>query len=152
MTHENLLFIETSIAPHHLRGGLRDSLEHRLPGGQFMITDRFISLRPIRHSSCAGRLTVRTAMGGCLRHRQAACSLAEEAFHLRADDIAWGWRQVACFLVVLLVAASMTYLYAQMAAAFLQNFNQPVSLGSEWEALASRNGPITSLPRDWPFP
>ena len=70
----------------------------------------------------------------------------------RVDDAAWGWRHVACFLVVLLVVPSLAYLYAQGAAALLQTFNDPVSLGSEWEALASRNVPIPSLPRDWPFP
>jgi hypothetical protein len=68
------------------------------------------------------------------------------------DDADWGRQQVACFLAVLLVIASMAYISAQKAAAFLQTFNQPVSRGSEWEALASRNEPIPTLPLNWQFP
>ena len=117
-----------------------------------MITHRFISLDPIRYSSCGGRLTVRTGRRRCARRSEAADALVEEAWLPRAGDVAWDWQHVACFLAVLLVAASMAYLYAQGAAALLQTFNHPVSLGSEWEALASRNVPIPSLPRDWPFP
>jgi hypothetical protein len=117
-----------------------------------MITHRFISLHPIRYSSCGGRLKVRTGRCRCARRSEAVDSLAEEAWLPRVDDAAWGWRQEACFLAVLLVMASMTCIFAQGAAAFLQTFNQPVSRGSEWEALASRNGPIPTLPLNWQFP
>ena len=117
-----------------------------------MITHRFIGLRPIPHSAVGGRLRVRTGRCRCARHRKAADSLAEEAWPPRVDDASWGWRQVACFLVVLLVIGSMTYIYSQRTAAFLQTFNQPVPLGSEWKALASRNGPMPSLPLNWQFP
>ena len=117
-----------------------------------MITHRFISLHPIRYSSCGGRLTVRSGRRRCARRSEAADALVEEAWLPRADDVAWGWQHVAYFLAVLLVVASMAYIYAQMAAALLQNFNQPVSFGSEWEALASRNLPIASLPLNWQAP
>jgi hypothetical protein len=44
-------------------------------------------------------------------------------------------------------------IYAQMAAAFVQTFNQPVSLGLGWEALASWNGPATLRRHaDWQAP
>jgi hypothetical protein len=48
---------------------------------------------------------------------------------------------------------AMACIYAQMAAALLQTFNQPVSLGSGWEALASSNGPATLRRHaDWQAP
>ena len=152
MTHEDLLFIKTSIAPNHRHGGSLDSLVHRLPGSQSMITHRFISLRPIRPSAACGRLRVRTGRCGCARPIEPDLARAEPRRLPGVDDAAWGWRQLGCFLVVLLVTASITYIYAQEAAAFLQTFNQPVSLGSDWEALASRNGPIPTLPLNWQFP
>lgn len=117
-----------------------------------MITHRFISLRPIRYSSGGGGLRVRTGRCGCARRSEVADATVAEAWLPRADDVAWGWQHVACFLAVLLVVASMAYIYAQVTAAFLQTFNQPVSLGSEWEAMASRNVPIPSLPRNWQVP
>lgn len=111
-----------------------------------MITHRFVDLLPSGASAGPGRLTLRPGKCSSARHREAADPLAEEASLPLVEEPARGWRQVVSRLVFLLVIASVTYLYVQGAAAFYRTFNQPISLGSEWDALASVNRSIPSSP------
>lgn len=111
-----------------------------------MITHRFIGVRPIGRGAGVGRLRLPPGMSNRARHVEAADPLAEEASLPRVEEAAWGWRRMACLLVFLPVIASVAYLYIQGAAAFYRNFNQPISLGSEWDSLASVNRSIPSSP------
>lgn len=107
-----------------------------------MIAHRLVDLLPSGASAGPGRLTLRPGKCGSAQHREAADLLPEEASLPRVEEAAWGWRLVACRLILLLVIASVTYLYVRGAAAFYRTFNQPTSLGSEWDALTSGNSRI----------
>lgn len=117
-----------------------------------MITQRFLGLRPILYGSFGGRLTVRTGRYRSACRSEAADSRAEETCVSRVVVAASGWRKKAGVLAFLLVTAPMIWILAQGASAFFQAFNRPLSRGSEWEALTSRNVPIPTLPLDWQFP
>lgn len=117
-----------------------------------MITQRFLGLRPIAYGSFGGRLTVGTGRYLSPRRSEAAHSLAKKVCLPRVEDATSGWRQKARVLAFLLVITSMIWILAQGASAFFQAFNRPLSRGSEWEALASRNVPIPALLLDWQFP
>jgi hypothetical protein len=116
-----------------------------------MIPQRFISRRSIPGSAVGSRPSVQTGRSSA-RQTVAHASLEEEVWVPPMDEAARGWRQVACFLVVLLLFSSIACFYAQGAAAFLQNLNQPSSPGSEWDALGSGNMPIPVFPFDAQFP
>lgn len=107
-----------------------------------MIPQGFLHLRPISCSAGSDSLRLRPGKCSFEPHGEVVYPRAEESSVRRVDGSAWGWRQVACRLVFLLVIASVTYLYVHGAAAFYRTFNQPISLGSECEAMASVNRSI----------
>lgn len=137
--------------PENNRRSSGDSFAYRLTGSRAVIPQRFISRRSIPCSAVGSRPSVQTGRSSA-RQTVAHASLEEEVWVPPMDEVAWTWRQVACFLVVLLLFSSITYIYAQGAAAFFQNLNQPFSPGSEWEALASSNTPIPAFPLNSQFP
>ena len=117
-----------------------------LPVSPLMITHRSIGVRPIDPGKGVGGLRFPPGMSGWSRHVEAADPLPEEASVPGVEEAARGGRQVACRLFFLLVLGSLAYLHIHGAAAFYRSFNQPISLGSEWDALASVNGSIPSSP------